>query len=99
MSDNKLDELFNDIQNSSYYKEYKKIGKILENENEINIQINEIKELQKESSFLEANNDIRYKELDEIIKDKVEELNKNKIYQKYLEKINKLNEKLEKGNN
>lgn len=93
MSDNKLDELFNDIKNSSYYKEYKKIGKILEDDNEINMQINEIKELQKEASFLEANNDIRYKELDEIIKKRVEILNSNNNYKKYLEMIDMLNSK------
>ncbi len=87
----KVDELFSSIENSNEYREYKKIGNILEKDPNISILIQEIKELQKEATYLESNNDIRYKEVDEIINKKVEELNQNKIYQEYLDKMKEFN--------
>ena len=51
----------------------------------------EIKDLQKEANYLEENNDIRYKDVENIIADKVEELNNNKIYQEYLDKMKEFN--------
>lgn len=79
------------IEDSNEYLEYKKIGKILEKDPNISSMMSEIKDLQKESNFLENNNDLRYKELDKIIEEKVAQLNSNSVYQEYLEEIKKFN--------
>lgn len=91
MLDNKIEELFGTIESSSEYIEYKKIGDILDKDPNILMELQEIKELQKEATYLESNNDIRYKEVDEIIAKKVEELNNNEVYKEYLEKMREFN--------
>lgn len=91
MLDNKIDDLFLTIENSNEYIEYKKIGDILKKDPIISILIQEIKELQKEATYLEFNNDERYKEVDEIIASKVEELNNNVVYKEYLKKMKEFN--------
>lgn len=88
----KVDELFSNIENSVEYKKYKTIGKILEKDPNIAILMQEIKELQKESIYLEANNDLRYKEVEKVIAVKVAELNDNKVYKEYLKEMRKFNE-------
>lgn len=91
-----IDNIVNDIMESQEYLEYKKIGKLLDDDNTINQMLLEIKELQSEASFLESNGDLRYKEVDELIELKVKELNKNEKYKKYLQCMEKFNKKLEK---
>ena len=86
-----VDELFCSIENSALYKEYIKIGDILKKDHTIYLLMQEIKDLQKEANYLEENNDIRYKDVENIIADKVEELNNNKIYQEYLDKMKEFN--------
>ena len=86
-----VDELFCSIENSALYKEYIKIGDILKKDHNIYLLMQEIKDLQKEANYLEENNDIRYKDVENIIADKVEELNNNKIYQEYLDKMKEYN--------
>ena len=90
----KVGKLFSNIENSNEYKEYKKIGNILEKDPNISILMQEIKELQKEAAYLESNNDERYKKVDEIIAKKVKQLNKNNIYKEYLKKMEEFNELL-----
>ena len=86
-----VDELFCSIENSALYKEYIKIGDILKKDHTIYLLMQEIKDLQKEANYLQENNDIRYKDVENIIADKVEELNNNKIYQEYLDKMKEFN--------
>ena len=92
MIDNKMEELFDTILNSKEYEEYKKIGDILKKDSSINGLINEIKSLQQEATFLEYNNDPKYKELDRIIDAKVKELNSKPVYQEYLHKMEEFND-------
>lgn len=99
MIDNKMEELFETILNSSEYDEYKKIGDILEKDVSINQLINEIKELQQEATFLEYNNDPKYKELDKLIDEKVKELNAKPVYQEYLNKMEEFNEIIKTSSN
>lgn len=99
MVENKIDELFNTIENSKEYKDYLKIGKSLKKDKKIDKLIEEIKELQKESTILEYNNDDSYKEIDKIIASKVEELNNIPAYQEYLHKMNELNDILAMSSN
>ena len=99
MLDNKIEELFGTIESSSEYIEYKKIGDILDKDPNILMELQEIKELQKEATYLESNNDIRYKEVDEIIAKKVEELNNNEVYKEYLEKMREFNKLILKSSN
>lgn len=89
---NKMNDLFNRIEDSNEYKEYKKIGKIIEQDSSISALLQEIKDLQKEAALLEANDDVRYKEINNVIDDKVKELYNNKNYVKYLDEIKKFNE-------
>jgi len=99
MIDNKIDELFDTIESSNEYLEYKKIGDILKKDNTISSLMHEIKNLQKEATLLEYNNDPRYKELDKIIEGKVEELNAKPVYQEYLNKMKEFNEILLNSSN
>ena len=63
-----LEELFNSIENSKLYQEYKKMENILSKDKEIKKLIDEIKELEKEATYLEYIGDDKYKELEEEIK-------------------------------
>ena len=89
-----LEELFNTIENSSLYKEYKKMENILNQDREIKILIDEIKELEKEATYLEYIGDEKYKEIDEEIKKKADILNNKHVYQEYLNKMEEFNNEL-----
>ena len=89
-----IEELFNAINNSDEYKEYKQIVDIIEEDNDIKNLIEEIKKLQKEATYLEYHEDNKYKEIDSIIKEKAKELNNNSKYQEYLSKLKKFNNTL-----
>ncbi len=89
-----LEELFNAIENSSLYQEYKKMENILNQDREIKILIDEIKELEKEATYLEYIGDEKYKEIDEEIKKKADILNNKHVYQEYLNKMEEFNNEL-----
>ena len=99
MINDKLEDLFNAIEESSEYKNYLKIGEVLEEDEEIKILIDEIKTLQKQAVKLEYNNDIRYKEVDKEIEDKVNILNNKPIYKEYLKRMNAFNDILSESSN
>ncbi len=94
MIESSIEELFNSINNSNEYKEYKLIVDTLESNKEVIDLIEEIKRLQKEAVKLEYKNDDKYLEVDKIIKEKEEILNNNKDYQEYLSKLKKFNNTL-----
>ena len=94
MIESSIEELFNSINNSNEYKEYKLIVNTLESNKEVIDLIEEIKKLQKEAVNLEYKNDDRYLELDKLIKEKEKILNKNKDYQEYLSKLKDFNNTL-----
>ena len=94
MINNSLEELFNSIENSNLYKEYKKMEVILSKDKEIKELLDEIKELEKEATYLEYIGDDKYKEIDEEIKRKADILNNKHIYQEYLEKMDEFNNEL-----
>ena len=89
-----LEELFNTIENSSLYQEYKKMENILNQDREIKILIDEIKELEKEATYLEYIGDEKYQEIDEEIKKKADILNNKHVYQEYLNKMEEFNNEL-----
>jgi len=89
-----IEELFTSINESNEYKEYQDIVSLLKEDKEINDLIEEIKELEKYCAMLEYNNDVRYKEIDSIIKDKTNILNSNSRYRDYLDKLKKFNNAL-----
>ena len=91
MIEGSIEELFESINNSKEYKEYKEITSILNDNIEVKSLIEEIKELQKEATLLEYNEDDKYKELDKIIEEKTKALNENTYYQEYLSKLKKFN--------
>ena len=80
MIESSIEDLFNSINNSNEYKEYKEIVDIIDSNKEIKDLIEEIKKLQKEETYLEYNNDDRYKEIDNIVKEKMNTLNNNSKY-------------------
>ena len=59
MIDNSIEALFESINNSKEYQEYLKITNILNDDKETKKLIDEIKELQKEATKLEYNNQLR----------------------------------------
>ena len=91
---NSLEELFNSIENSSLYQEYKKMEDILNQDSEIKTLIDEIKELEKEATYLEYIGDEKYKEIDEEIKIKADILNNKQVYQEYLNRMEEFNNEL-----
>jgi len=92
--ESKLEELFHSIENSKSYREYLKIRDILDKDSEIKKLIDEIKELEKEATYLENIGDEKYKEIDlEIIK-KTEVLNNKQVYQEYLNRMDEFNDEL-----
>lgn len=91
MIQNKIDELFDTIKNSKEYKAYQEVGKVLDNNNEVNNLVNEIKKLQQESVRLEEENNIKYKEIDKEIEEKVKKLNNIPVYQEYLKRMDEFN--------
>ena len=94
MIESSIEELFNSINNSNEYKEYKLIVNTLESNKEVIDLIEEIKKLQKEATYLEYHEDNKYKEIDNIIEEKTKELNNNSKYQEYLSKLKKFNNTL-----
>lgn len=94
MIESSIEELFNSINNSNEYKEYKLIVNTLESNKEVIDLIEEIKKLQKEAVNLEYKNDDRYLEVDKLIKEKENILNNNKDYQEYLSKLKNFNNTL-----
>ena len=99
MIDKKIDELFAAINDSEEYQAYLKIGKILENNEEINSLVAEIKELQQKSVRLEEEGNLEYKEIDNVIAEKVKLLNSKPIYQEYLRKMNAFNDIIAESSN
>lgn len=92
--ENSIQELFDSIENSSLYHEYLKMKDILDKDSEIKELIDEIKELEKEATYLEFIGDDKYKELDEEIKRKADILNNKHVYQEYLNKMEEFNDEL-----
>ena len=92
--ESKLEELFNAIENSKTYKEYIKIRDILDKDSEIKKIIEEIKELEKQATYLENIGDEAYKEIDDEIVKKTEILNNKQVYQEYLNRMNEFNDEL-----
>lgn len=91
MIESSIEELFDSINNSKEYKEYQEITNILNDNEDVKSLIDEIKELQKEATNLEYNEDEKYKEIDKVIEEKTKVLNNNKHYQEYLSKLKKFN--------
>lgn len=89
-----LEELFNSIENSHLYKEYLKMKDILGKDKEIKEIIDEIKELEKQATYLEYIGDESYKEIDEEIKRKADILNNKQVYREYLNKMDEFNDEL-----
>jgi cell fate (sporulation/competence/biofilm development) regulator YmcA (YheA/YmcA/DUF963 family) len=94
MVNSSIEELFNSIENSSLYKKYKMMSNILSKDNDIKKLLDEIKELEKEATYLENIGDDRYKEVDDEIKRKADILNNNYVYQEYLNSMNEFNDEI-----
>ena len=94
MINSSIEELFNSIENSDLYKKYLKMNDILSKDMEIKNILDEIKELEKEATYLENIGDERYKDIDEEIKRKADILNNNYVYQEYLNSMNDFNDEL-----
>ena len=99
MINNKIDELFSAIESSTEYQAYLNIGKVLENDEEINSLVTEIKELQQKSVRLEEQGNQEYKEIDKLIEEKVKLLNSKPIYQEYLRRMNEFNDIIAESSN
>ena len=94
MVNSSIEELFNSIENSSLYKRYKKMNEILSKDSSIKEQLDEIKNLEQEATYLESIGDIKYKEIDEEIKRKADILNSNCVYQEYLDSMDEFNDEI-----
>ena len=94
MINGSIEELFNSIENSSLYKKYKQMSEILSQDTDIKRILDEIKELEKEATYLESIGDEKYKDIDEEIKRKADVLNNNCIYQEYLNRMNEFNDEI-----
>ncbi len=94
MINNSLEELFHTIENSKVYAEYKKMEDILNKDKEIKVLLDDIKELEKQATYLEYIGDDKYKELDEEIKRKSDILNNKQVYIEYLNKMEEFNNEL-----
>lgn len=94
MINNSLEELFNSIENSKLYKDYKKMEDILSKDSEIKDLLDEIKELEKEATILEYEGNPKYLEVDELIKEKADILNNKQVYIEYLNKMDEFNNEL-----
>ena len=67
---------------------------ILSKDKEIKLLIDEIKELEKQATYLENIGDNKYKDIDEEIKRKADILNNKQVYQEYLNKMEEFNNEL-----
>ena len=99
MIDRKIDELFDAIESSKEYISYLYIGKVLEQDKEVNNLVNEIKILQQKSVRLEEEGDLEYKNVDKVIEEKVSILNNKPIYKEYLRRMNEFNDTLAQSSN
>lgn len=99
MIDNKIDELFQAISESPAYQSYLNIGKILENNEEINGLISKIKELQQRSVRLEEEGNLDYLNVDKEIENLVSELNSKPLYQEYIRRMNNFNDIIAESSN
>jgi cell fate (sporulation/competence/biofilm development) regulator YmcA (YheA/YmcA/DUF963 family) len=99
MINSSIEELFNSIENSSLYKRYKKMSDILSKDEDIKNMLNEIKEHEKEATYLENIGDEKYKDIDEEIKRKADILNNNSVYQEYLNSTNDFNDEISMSSN
>lgn len=99
MIDNRIDELFQAINESSEYQEYLKITNIIKKDPKLINLIEEIKRLNKEATILEYNKDPKYIEIDQIIKDKLSLLNNNPLYLEYKNKMDTFNDILSESSN
>ena len=97
--ENKMQELFQAIQESPEYRSYLNIGSVIEQDDEIVSLVNEIKRLQQKSVELEYHHDEGYKEIDKEIDKKVADLNSRPIYQEYLRRMNEFNNILAESSN
>lgn len=70
------------------------MDEILSKDTEIKELLNEIKELEKEATYLEYIGDPKYMELDERIKELADVLNNKQVYQEYLNKMDEFNNEL-----
>ena len=94
MVNSSIENLFNSIENSSLYKRYKKMSEILGKDSNIKNMLDEIKSLEQEATYLESIGDNKYKEIDELIKEKADILNNNLVYQEYLNCMDEFNDEL-----
>ena len=94
MINSSIEDLFNSIENSSLYKKYQKMSDILSKDTKIRDMLDEIKCLEQEATYLESIGDEKYKEIDEIIKQKADVLNNNIVYQEYLNCMDEFNDEL-----
>lgn len=94
MIENKIDDLFQAINNSKEYQAYLNIGSVLEQDEEINKLVTTIKQLQQKSVQLEYQQDPSYKEVDKEIEEYVNILNSKPIYQEYLKRMEEFNDVL-----
>lgn len=94
MVNNSIEDLFNSIENSTLYKRYKKMNDILSKDTKIKDMLDEIKSLEQEATYLESIGDEKYKEIDDIIKQKADVLNNNIVYKEYLNCMDEFNDEL-----
>lgn len=94
MINSSIEELFHSIENSDLYKKYRQMEEILSKDDGIKKTLEEIKDLEKEATYLESVGDMRYKEIDEEIKKKADCLNQNYVYQEYLNSMDAFNDEL-----
>lgn len=94
MINSSIEELFDSIENSTLYKKYKQMSEILSKDSDIRKTLDEIKELEKEATYLESIGDNKYKDIDEEIKKKADVLNSNYVYQEYLNRMNEFNDEI-----
>lgn len=99
MIDNGISSLFKEIENSKEYIEYLDVKERINNDELISSLIEEIKELEKKATKLEYSHDEGYKEIDNIVSKKVDELNSMPLYIDYLGKMKKINELLKSSSN
>lgn len=88
----------NEILSSDTYTKYMEIVSLIEDDEEINNLLTEIKKLQNKSVFLEYNNDLSFLEVEKEILEKVNILNNNEKYKLYLFKMKELNDSLLENN-
>lgn len=94
MIENSIESLFDSINSSNEYKEYLEITKILNDNKEIKLLIDDIKKLQKEATKFEFENDDKYREIDSLIEEKTKKLNEIPEYKEYLSKLKVFNNSL-----